>query len=85
MFYIVIFIPETVNGVMTIPLEFFNLQIYGKNLFFSSFYVGGNRHTGTNFPKVIHLTSGKILSEAVRVHCLHLTIASEDLNLNSMT
>lgn len=53
-------------------------------LFFSSFYVGGNRHTGTNFPKVIHLTSGKILSEAVRVHCLHLTIASEDLNLNSM-
>ena len=38
MFYIVIFIPETVNGVMTIPLKFFNLQIYGKNLFFSSFY-----------------------------------------------
>ena len=38
MFYIVIFILETVNGVMTIPLEFFNLQIYGKNLFFSSFY-----------------------------------------------
>ena len=50
----------------------------------SSFYVGGNRHTGTNFSEVIHLTSGKILSDAVCVHGPHPTIASEDLNLNSM-